>query len=802
MTAVETNPKGPRHSASHQSSPNIQYPAIAYFIVVRQTDTCNENKIFTLFHNEDTQVSIQAIATRAHKDASQVMENASRQLFQVVKDHNNVRVMNIVNASNLYCLRNSALSESEDVDEPVRPLYPTCPCRLVVVNCTEFDVPLNEAMTKLKSDGMTIEIESALTPQIDGACLSSTTEELSATIRKIAKVMEMSKHGLHRATVYAKPDEATATYVRMMDVESYLNKLLVNEALRPKILKHYTSLVRTLSHPACEIIKQLQFDVDLIEVSNGFFFRISTRSFVRNAIQADKIGTLSPRAFVPYDSTTAPRPGYFKEGIINSFPDDVERAKFCNKFYQCLMAFKMPHKGKKLVVAGPKDSRKTSWAMVFHRLIPPGRIASITKEKQFSAAMIDEDTQLVFVDEWSRTTLDTDLAKTILQGGWMVTAVKHGVPRTIMNNSPFYITTNEVSDFGDDDDNVKRRIAIFETTTLPTTIKGADKWIYENAMDCLVWLANEVSSLRTHIDADELWYEPTSGREEMTIPNNQGTKLFDVVAIARITNEDLDDANTPEVKPTNVVHESFTLHSTRQTLARKRRSRIVLLSSSSESEYADVPVNFHDVETYSESPDVISLHFPEAPAISVVPVPVKRSAGLNIKRRAIRRQRTTICEPLPSTSAHASQEPSQPDNMEHADSFCPSISEPSRWVLNDATYHQKIVELWEAYFHEKNLSRVHAASFISKLHKAERKRDKKERDFWTEPDPYTDAWMIVTGRLRTVFDMETFVNRHNNAIKYLQRVRRRVEVRVMQDRCPMLLALARIPDAEMDEGES
>ena len=303
---------------------------------------------------------------------------------------------------------------------------------------------------------MTIVIESALTPQIDGACLSSTTEELSATIRKIAKVMEMSKHGLHRATVYAKPDEATATYVRMMDVESYLNKLLVNEVLRPKILKNYTSLVRTLSHPACEIIKTLQFDVDLIEVSNGFFFRISTRSFVRNAIQADKIGTLSPRAFVPYDSTTAPRPGYFKEGILNSFPDDVERAKFCNKFYQCLMAFKMPHKAKKLVVAGPKDSGKTSWAMVFHRLIPPGRIASITKEKQISAAMIDEDTQLVFVDEWSRTTLDTDLAKTILQGAWMVTAVKHGVPRTIMNNSPFYITTNEVPDFGDDDDNVKR----------------------------------------------------------------------------------------------------------------------------------------------------------------------------------------------------------------------------------------------------------------------------------------------------------------------------------------------------------
>ena len=103
-----------------------------------------------------------------------------------------------------------------------------------------------------------------------------------------------------------------------MDVEIYLNKLLVNEALRPKILKNYTSLVRTLSHPAYEIIKQLQFDVNLIEVSNGFFFRISTRSFVRNAIHADKVGTVSPRAFVRYDSTRAPRPGYFKEGIFAS----------------------------------------------------------------------------------------------------------------------------------------------------------------------------------------------------------------------------------------------------------------------------------------------------------------------------------------------------------------------------------------------------------------------------------------------------------------------------------------------------
>jgi hypothetical protein len=55
------------------------------------------------------------------------------------------------------------------------------------------------------------------------------------------------------------------------------------------------------------------------------------------------------------------------------------------------MASKMPHKVRKLVVEGPKDSGKTSWASIFHRVIPQGKIASITGEGQFSAAMTTED---------------------------------------------------------------------------------------------------------------------------------------------------------------------------------------------------------------------------------------------------------------------------------------------------------------------------------------------------------------------------------------------------------------------------
>jgi hypothetical protein len=76
--------------------------------------------------------------------------------------------------------------------------------------------------------------------------------------------------------------------------------------------------------------------------------------------------------------------------------------------------------------------------------------------------MITETIQLVIIDEWLSNRMQSDLAKTVLQGGWMVTSVKHGPPRCVNNNSPFYITTtNNVSDFRKEDENVKRRIRIF-----------------------------------------------------------------------------------------------------------------------------------------------------------------------------------------------------------------------------------------------------------------------------------------------------------------------------------------------------
>ena len=192
-------------------------------------------------------------------------------------------------------------------------------------------------------------------------------------------------------------------------------------------------------------------------------------------------------------------------------------------------------------MAGPKDSGKMSWASISHRIITPGKIASIMPERQFSASMIDDKTQLVFVDEWSESTLESDLTKTILQGGWMVTAMKHSLPGVVMNNSPFYITANKVQHFGDDNDNVKRRIEVFETRSLPHCIPGVDHWMYDHAMDCVSWLANKITTNHEQINPDELWYEPTHNDLQM-INVNEGFKLFNPVGLSNITNDDLSQA--------------------------------------------------------------------------------------------------------------------------------------------------------------------------------------------------------------------------------------------------------------------
>ena len=95
----------------------------------------------------------------------------------------------------------------------------------------------------------------------------------------------------------------------------------------------------------------------------------------------------------------------------------------------------------------------------------------------------------MFLDEWSENSLQSDMAKVVL------------------NNSPYYITTNDIRYFGSDDANVKRRILAFETTSLLSTSTNVEKWMRKNSVHCIVWASDEINRLIDLVDKMELWYE-------------------------------------------------------------------------------------------------------------------------------------------------------------------------------------------------------------------------------------------------------------------------------------------------------
>ena len=129
------------------------------------------------------------------------------------------------------------------------------------------------------------------------------------------------------------------------------------------------------------------------------------------------------------------------------------------------------------MVAGPRDPGKSTWASVFLSIIPFRYIASITEEKALSTAMINSDTQSVFLDEWSPKHLLSDTAKLLLQGSLMISAVKYEKARMFINNSAFYITTNNLPNFGKDEcANVKPRLKIFETKSMQHPNSKIEPW--------------------------------------------------------------------------------------------------------------------------------------------------------------------------------------------------------------------------------------------------------------------------------------------------------------------------------------
>ena len=327
------------------------------------------------------------------------------------------------------------LEDSNQTDESACTDTDDNPIRIVV--CERSFLPvLDELRMKCKDAGWTYQtIPCCKLPgsptmsegQIQALNAIIPCNPILKSIKRIEKAMSNLNCSLYRGQIYVKPKRATSTYVHYKDVESFLNELTANESIAEELIGKIPSIAGILNRMDCNVIRQMDIDHNLIEVLGGQVFNIEEKRFL--PIDTENNEHVSPRAFVQYDprKNRNPQPKLFIEFLNNSFGDKDERQHFLRKYYQCLCHKKFDHKTQKLCIVGDKDSGKTSLLAPLQGIIPISNIATLTREKQFSAQMISQETELVFIDEWSPQTLDAEAAKKLLQGGYFVTAIKHKV---------------------------------------------------------------------------------------------------------------------------------------------------------------------------------------------------------------------------------------------------------------------------------------------------------------------------------------------------------------------------------------
>ena len=110
-------------------------------------------------------------------------------------------------------------------------------------------------------------------------------------------------------------------------------------------------------------------------------------------------------------------------------------------------------------------------------IIAQENIAGVLDEGKFAGHLINNLTEIVFMDEWTNKSLSCEDAKRVLQGGLFMLSQKHSKADKVIYNSGFFITTNVLPDFGLelDQEAVYGRLKVFDTNKLPrkdTTVTG------------------------------------------------------------------------------------------------------------------------------------------------------------------------------------------------------------------------------------------------------------------------------------------------------------------------------------------
>ena len=130
---------------------------------------------------------------------------------------------------------------------------------------------------------------------------------------------------------------------------------------------------------------------------------IAAKKWVREAIPEEKIGEVTPQKYFEYnyDPNKVPQGGEYEDSLRNSFTKDDDLRLFCQMMFQLLLPGRIPFKAKKIFCIGPSDSGKTTWLEPILEVLDEEKVVTCTDEGKFSTQMLEEDTQLLFIDEYS-----------------------------------------------------------------------------------------------------------------------------------------------------------------------------------------------------------------------------------------------------------------------------------------------------------------------------------------------------------------------------------------------------------------
>ena len=497
VAAVEkrSKEKGKGETSSSQEQENDQndelpekyWPAISYWIAVQSS---NGMRVSTVpLHSALLQTGMEVTAKALPVCKRGKEEESCAPLCTTLKDHSNQFIQNKVDTSFSHTLK---LLQDQLIEEPLEPLHATERAVRLQVVCNLFNAKLRDKLIpSLVSSGLQFDvfgIEACHLHSDEPQVTKALASPIVVVMNDIERAMIKLGYALYSGEVFKKVKNSKYTYQHCCSVKKFLSLLGSNDNFKDSIIKHLNKLVEILGDKECEFMKQLRINYDLIEVNGGWCFSISQRKFVLHPIKDTDIGKESPRAHIEYEHTKVPDPGYFQQILQNSL-DQLEISHFCEYYIRLLNCRIKQHKEKVMCLIGEPNSGKTSLFTPISRLIPARYIAMISKQKAFNKSLVDENTQIIFLDEAHPKLMDPDDWKILTQGGLTAHDRKYKTSNLAVIRCPMFITCQTDMDFGQEHNNAMdaRLMKFFLKRLTSPRVPGVQEFLRANAMDCIVW---------------------------------------------------------------------------------------------------------------------------------------------------------------------------------------------------------------------------------------------------------------------------------------------------------------------------